>query len=91
MADEVTNISNIRQLILFLKYCDYNKEKVETGFIDCSRNADAIVSFITDQLQELKIEILHLKAFVSDEPSFIVDQKKWCRNQINNKLCLENV
>ena len=65
MTDEVTNISNICQLISFLKYCGYNKEKAETGFIDCSRNSDAIVSCITDKFQELKIQIFNLKAFGS--------------------------
>ena len=100
MTDEVTDISNICQLVSFVKYCDYNKEKADTVFIDCSNllefsensspNADVIVSCITEKFQELKIEISNLKVFVSDGTSVIVGKKKWCNNQIKNKLCLEN-
>ena len=79
LTDEVTDISNIYQLVLFVKYYDYNKHKVETVFTDCSNfleffenfssNADAIVSCITKKFEELQIEISNLKAFVSDGSS----------------------
>ena len=58
LTDKVTVISNICQLVSSVKYCDCNKEKVETVFIDCldllefsensSPNADAIVFCITE-------------------------------------------
>ena len=58
LTDEVTDISNIYQLVSSVKYYDYNKEKAETVFIDCldllefsensSPNADAIVFCITE-------------------------------------------
>ena len=58
LTDKVTVISNICQLVPSVKYYDYNKEKVETVFIDCldllefsensSPNADAIVFCITE-------------------------------------------
>ena len=89
MTDEVTNISNICQLISFLKYCDYNKEKAETGFTDCSPNANAIVSCISDKFQEPKIEILHLKAFLSDEPSFIVGKKSGAATKLKTNFALK--
>ena len=79
LTDEVTDISNIYQLVLFVKYYDYNKHKVKTVFTDCSNfleffenfssNADAIVSCITKKFEELQIEISNLKAFVSDGSS----------------------
>ena len=100
LTDEVTDISNIYQLVSSVKYYDYNKEKAETVFIDCSNllefsensspNTDATVSCITEKFQELKIKISNLKAFVSDGASVMVGKKKWCSNQIKNKLCLEN-
>ena len=98
LADEVADISNIYQLVSLVKYYDYNKKKAETVFTDCSNllefsensspNADAKVSCVTEKFQELKIEISNLKAFISDRASVIVGKKKWCSNQIKNKLCL---
>ena len=62
LTDEVTDISNIYQLVSSVKYYDYNKEKAETVFIDCldllefsensSPNADAIVFCITEISRE---------------------------------------
>ena len=66
LTDEVTDISNICQLVSFVKYYDYNKEKAETVFIDCSNlleffensspNADAIVSCITEKDRNIKFK-----------------------------------
>ena len=85
MTDEVADISNICQLVLFVKYYDYNEEKAGTVFVDCwnllefsknsSPNADAIVSYITEKFQELIIEIPNLKVFVSDGASVKAGQK----------------
>ena len=60
-TDEVTDISDICQLVSLVKYYDYNKEKAETVFIDCSNlfkfsensssNADAMASCITKKYQ----------------------------------------
>ena len=36
LTGEVTDISNICQLVLHVQCYDFNKEKVETNFIDCS-------------------------------------------------------
>ena len=84
-TDEFTDISNICQLVSFVKYYNYSKEKAETFFIDCSNlleffenslpNTGTIVSCITEKFQELQIEILNLTAFVSDEPSVMVGKK----------------
>ena len=85
LTDEVTDISNIYQLVSSVKYYDYNKEKAETVFIDCSNllefsensspNADAKITCVTEKFQELKIEILNLKAFISDRASVMVGKK----------------
>ena len=85
MIDEVTNISISSQLVSFVKYNDYNKEKAETVFIDCSNllefsensspNANAIVSCITEKFQGRQIEISNLKALVSDGASVMVGKK----------------
>ena len=85
LTDEVTDISNIYQLVSSVKYYDYNKEKAETVFIDCSNllefsensspNADAKITCVTEKFQELKIEILNLKAFISDRESVMVGKK----------------
>ena len=99
LTDEVTDISNICQLVSFVKYYDYNKEKAETVFIDCSNllefsensspNADAIVSCITEKFQELKIEISNLKAFVSDGASVMVGKKGGVATKLKTNFALK--
>ena len=69
LTDEVTVVSNICQLVSFVKYYHCNKEKAETVFSDCSNllefyenvapNVD--IPCITEKFQELQIEISTLK------------------------------
>ena len=49
LSDEVIDISNTFQLVLFVKYYEYNKENSGNYW-------DAIVSCITENLQELQIK-----------------------------------
>ena len=98
MTDKVANISNICQLVSFVKYYDYNKEKVEIVFIDCSNilefsehsspNADAD-SYITDKFQELPMEILNPKTFVSDGASVMVGKKCGVANKLKTNFDLK--
>ena len=79
LTDEVTDISNISQLVYFVKFFDVNKGKIDTAFLDCSDllehsinaspNADSIVTCLTKKMQELAMEKGNLKAFVSDGAS----------------------
>ena len=79
LTDEVTDISNICQLVSVVKFFDVDKGKADTAFLDCSDlleysidaspNADAIVTCLTKKMQELAVEIGNLKAFVSDGAS----------------------
>ena len=99
LTDEVTDISNICQLVSFVKYYDFNKERAETVFIDCSNllefsessspNADAIVSCITEKFQELKIEISNLKPFVSDGASVMVGKKSGVATKSKTNFALK--
>ena len=99
LTDEVTDISNICQLVSFVKYCDYNKEKADTVFIDCSNllefsenyspKADAIVSCVSEKFQELKIEISYLKAFVSDGASVMVGKKSGVATKLKTNFALK--
>ena len=85
LTDEVTDISNLCQLVSFVKFFDVSKGKADTAFIDssdvlefsedASPDADAIVSCITKRFVELGIEISRLKAFVSDGASVMVGEK----------------
>ena len=69
LTDEVTVISNICQLVSFVKYYHCSKEKAEIVFFDCSNlyefhenvatNVD--IPCITEKFQELQIEISTLK------------------------------
>ena len=79
LTDGVTDISNICQLVSFVKFFDVDKGKADTAFLDCSDllehsidafpNADAIVTCLTKKMQELAMEIGNWKAFVSDGAS----------------------
>ena len=85
LTDEVTDISNICQLVSFVKFFDTEKGQTDTVFLDCSDllsysldsspNADAIVACITKKFEELNIEISKLRAFVSDGASVMVGVK----------------
>ena len=75
----MSDISNICQLVSFVKFFDVDKGKADTAFLDCSNllehsvdaspNADAIVTCLTKKMQELAMEIGNLKCFVSDGAS----------------------
>ena len=76
LTDEITDISNVCQLVSFVKCFDIDKGQAETLFFDCSvllsylasssPDADAIVACISEKFEELNIE--KMKAFVSDGP-----------------------
>ena len=78
-TDEVTDISNICQLVFFVKFFDVDKGKADRAFLDCSNplehsidaspNADAIVTCLTKKMQALPTDIGNLKVFVSDGAS----------------------
>ena len=63
LPDEVTDISNICQLVSFIKFYDFDKGKADTVYIDCSDllkyspdsspDANAIVSCMTEKFKEL--------------------------------------
>ena len=67
LTDEVTNISNICQLVSFVKIFDVDKGKAETAFLDCSDllehspdaspNADALLTCTMKKFEELCMEI----------------------------------
>ena len=79
LTDEVKDISNICQLVSFVKFFDVDKRKADTAFldgsdllehsVDASSNADAIVTCFTKKMQKLAMEIGNLKAFVTDGTS----------------------
>lgn len=85
LTDEVTDISNICQLVSFIKYYDEEKGTPNTVFIDCSDllsfsadnspNAEAIVSCLLNRFEQLKLEISKLQAFASDGASVMTGAK----------------
>ena len=76
LKDEVTDISNICQLVTFIKFFDYETGNTSTVFVDssdflekseeASPNADAIVNCLVVMLNQLGLELSDLKAFSSD-------------------------
>ena len=96
LTDEVTDISNLCQLVSFIKIFDSNKGKADTVFIDCSdvlecsadasADADAIVTCITERFEKLGIEIKRLKAFVSDGASVMIGKKGGVAAKLKNEF-----
>ena len=94
LTDEVTDISNICQLVSFIKYFDEEKGKADTVFIDCSDllnfspkaspDANAIVSCLTEKFKELNLEVAKLKAFVSDGASVMTGSKGGVATKLKN-------
>ena len=79
LTDEVTDISNMCQLVTFIKYFDYEIGNTSTKFVDssdllekseeASPNADAVVNCLVAMLNQLDLELSDLKAFSSDGAS----------------------
>ena len=93
LTGEVTDKSNICQLVLFVKYYDYNKE------IDCLNlleffkssppNADTIVFCVTEKFQELQIKISNSKVFVSDGTSVMIGRKSGVATKLETNFALK--
>ena len=70
LTDEVTDVSNMYQLVSFVKYFDLEKGRADTVFMDCSDllsispnaspDANAIVSCLKGKFSELNLEISKL-------------------------------
>lgn len=96
LTDEVTDISNICQLVTFIKLFDVEKGHADTIFIDCSDllshsptaspNADSIVTCISKKFQELNIEIKKLCAFVSDGAKVMMGEQGGAAQKIREKF-----
>ena len=76
LTDEMTDISNVQQLVTFIKFFDMEKGDTSTVFVDfCdlleqseegSPNVNAILSCLVKMLDRLGLVLSHLKAFSSD-------------------------
>ena len=96
LTDEVTDISNLCQLVSFVKFFDEKEGKPDTSFLDCSDllehspdaspDADAIVTCITKKFNELTLEIENLKAFVSDGASVMTGVKGGVAAKLRNEF-----
>ena len=73
LTDEVTDISNVQQLVTFIKFFDMEKGDTSTVFVDSSDlleqseegfpNANAILNCLVKMLDRLGFDLSHLKAF----------------------------
>lgn len=85
LKDEVTDISNMCQLVFFVFFFYTNKGKADTALLDCcdllehsfdaSPDADAIVTWLTKKFHVLAIEMGNLNSFVLDKASAMTDAK----------------
>ena len=80
LTDEVTDISNIQQLLTFIKYYNRDKCETETKFVhtadllaeseNTAADSESIFKSLKELIEEkLKLQIEELKAFVSDGAS----------------------
>ena len=96
LTDEVTDISNLCQLVSFVKIFDEEEGKADTRYLDCSDllehspeaspDADAIVTCITEKFKELTLEIKNLKAFVSDGAAVMTGVKGGVAAKLRNEF-----
>ena len=73
LAEEVTDISNIKNLVTFIKYYDHEKGETHTVFIDStdllnfsetnSADSQTIHDCLINLISNLKLELPNLKAF----------------------------
>ena len=82
LTDEVTDISNIQDLVTFIKYRNHEKGEVHTPFIDLlnlsetnSGNSQTIHECLINLISNLKLELLNLKAFSADGASVMMGSK----------------
>ena len=85
LTDEVTDISNVCQLVSFVKYFDNDKGKADTVFLNVSDllsfsetsspDANAIVNCIEKRFEKLTMEIKKLVALLSDGASVMTGEK----------------
>ena len=90
------DISNLCQLVSFVKLYDVDKGKADTVFLDCSDllehspsaspDADAVVTFITKIFKELTIEISKLNEFVSDGTAVMMSSKGGVAFKLQNEF-----
>lgn len=92
LVDEVTDISNVQQLVTFIKFFDNEKGRPSTVFTDVtdlleesedtSPNSKAIFNCLLNILKKLDLKLLHLKAFSSDGASVMTG----CRDGVATKF-----
>ena len=81
LTDEVTDVSNVQQLVTFIKFFDMEKGYTSTVFVDSSDlleqseegspNANAILNCLVKMLDRPGLDLSHLKAFSSDDASVL--------------------
>ena len=79
LTDEVTDITNIQNLMTFIKYFDNETGEARTSFIDSSdilhfsktnsADSETIHDCLVDLISKLGLELKNLKAFSSDGAS----------------------
>ena len=85
LTDEVTDISNLQNLVIFIKYYDHEKREALTAFIDFtdllnfsetnSADSQTIHDCLINLISKLKLELPNLKAFSSDGASAMTGSK----------------
>ena len=85
LTDEVTDISNVQNLVIFIKYYDHEKREALTAFIDFtdllnfsetnSADSQTIHDCLINLISKLKLELPNLKAFSSDGASAMTGSK----------------
>ena len=85
LTDEVTDISNVQNLVIFIKYYDHEKREALTAFLDFtdlfnfsetnSDDSQTIHDCLINLISNLKLELPNLKAFSSDGASVMTGSK----------------
>ena len=93
VTDEFTDISNMQQLLTFVKYHNIDTREAETKFPhtgdllseseETSTDANSIFESLKNLMQnQLQLDLADLKAFVSDGASVKTGREKRCGSKI---------
>ena len=101
LADEVTDISNVQNLVIFIKYYDHEKGEAQTAYIDSTdllsfsetnlADSQTIHDCLINLISNLKLQLPNLKAFSSDGASAMTGFKGDINTELRERQSLKHL
>ena len=101
LTEEVTDISNVQNLVTFIKYYGHEKGEVETAFIDSTNLLNFSETYVADPqtvhdclinlISNLKLELPNLKAFLLERASVMTGSKRGVAAKLREHQSLKHL